>query len=276
MLNLYLHAYNKNDLTNLAKSCSDCFGLDWQTRIQSESLQLQNVLTSLQKSELPALFILEEFSTTGSKVEKGREVSTTGSTVEKGKSSENVEIIENIEQSELNAVVKNIRTKNAMHYLLLQIANSQQALNPRPAYYRTTGFLLQPLNVNVLRGHLNFIYEDFMDVNMQYGGFLSFKAAGTVYKIAYSKIIFFESHGKKVKARTSTQEFEFYESLENVGKAAPNFFIQVHRSIYVNVDEIDTIDLQKKDIAMKDGSVIPFTKTFRDNLLAAVSNKEGE
>ncbi|MCL2015583.1 MAG: LytTR family transcriptional regulator [Defluviitaleaceae bacterium] len=241
MLDLYLHSYEKTALNRLKQMCSNCFELDWQTRIETETQDLAFLLKSVKQTELPALFILEELSEQAPKA--------------------------------INTAVSRIRQDNALHYLLLQVGTVQQAVQPRPAYFRANGFLLQPLQIETLRQHLTFIYEDFNEVNNQYGGFLSFKMSGTVYKVAYDKILFFEAKGKKVMARTRTQEFEFYASLEKIGTTAPKYFLQIHRGIYANTTEIKNVNLTDKVITMQDDTIIPFSRTYRDDLIEFVKRQ---
>jgi len=70
-----------------------------------------------------------------------------------------------------------------------------------------------------------------------------------------------------VIARTSAQEYEFYDSLDGICSAAPDFFIRVHRSFSVNSRFIDRIDAADKTVLMQDGSFIPFSRTYRQGLL---------
>ncbi|MCL2287250.1 MAG: LytTR family transcriptional regulator DNA-binding domain-containing protein [Firmicutes bacterium] len=235
MLHIHLQEYDTHALKQLAKLCRDCFGLDWDARIQSENKTPKELLQQIKSADLPALFIMED-----------------------------------AQRNVLDKTVADIRLLNALHYLVLRINFAEDAVQVRPAYYRTCGFLLSPINRQYLQTLLDCIYNDFTATNTLYGGFFAFKILGTVYQIPYSKILFFESNSKKIIVRTEAQEYEFYDSIEEISANAPDFFLRVHRSFCVNLRQIDTLTPADKTIILKDGSFVPFSRTFKQKLLEAV------
>ena len=236
MLLVYLQEYDLAALRELTELCRECFDLNWDARVQA-GVQAPDELTGqITGDDLPALFILEDTL-----------------------------------RIELDKAVSEIRKRSALHYLVLRISEAMDALLVRPAYYRASGFLPRPLDKDFLRRLLESIYRDFT-ASTGYGGFFSLKVRGTLYRLPYEKIVFFESADKKIIARTSAQEYEFYDSLEEISRAAPDFFLRVHRGFCVNVRQIDALNLSEKTITMLDGSVLPFSRTFRQELISRCSD----
>ena len=111
-------------------------------------------------------------------------------------------------------------------------------------------------------------------MHSQYGGFFSVKIRGTLYRILYQKIILFEARGKKIVARTASQEYEFYDSIEEISRSLPDFFVRVHRGICINFQMVEAVSLSDKHITMTDGAVIPFSRTYRADIVRRVNRQE--
>lgn len=236
MLHVYLQDYDNASLHRLAKHCSDCFGMDMDARVQSVAKTPEGLLPLLKSIDVSALFILED-----------------------------------AKRGTLDSVVANIREHNALHYLVLRLNDVADAIMIRPAFYRPCGFISHPVDKKHLSALLGSIYADFAAANTAYGGFVSIKVNGALYQLPYSKINYFEAGGKKIIARTNTQEYEFYDSLEAICDKAPSFFLRVHRGFCVNLHQIDFVQIGDRTIKMKDGSVIPYSRTLKQQLLDAVA-----
>jgi len=235
MLHVYLQEYNADNLRQLTELCRNSFDWDWEARVHCETQELSKLLGQIDGLEGPALFILEDSK-----------------------------------RDALDEAVTAIRKQNALHYLVLRLKAVEDALLARPAYYRCNGFLLPPIDPDAMQQLLNSIYTDYSKKNAPYGGFFSFKMRDIVYRLPYNKILFFESSQKKVIARTAAQEYEFYSSLDEISNSTPSFFMRIHRGFCVNLRFIDALSLNDKTVTMQDGSVLPFSRTFRQNLIDAV------
>jgi len=66
--------------------------------------------------------------------------------------------------------------------------------------------------------------------------------------IPYSKILFFEASNKKINLRVGNEEYDFYDSLENIMQIAPAYFIRTHRAFLVNSRKIRGIK-KKRDLS---------------------------
>ena len=216
--------------------CRDCIGRDWDAKIQSENETSDELLNSIQADERPALFVMED-----------------------------------TKHDVLDKTVGAIRSINAFHYIVLRINFAEDAVRVRPAHYRACGFLLAPIDKDYLQALLASIYSDFLSVRNQYGGHFSFKIHDVVYQVPYNTVIYFESNIKKILLRTAAQEYEFYESLNDIISNAPDYFLRVHRSFCVNLRKIDSLNVADKTITMQDGSIVPFSRTFKQKLLDALT-----
>lgn len=238
MLYIYLQEYDSSSLQQLAILCRECIEQNWDARIQSENETSDELLNSIKADERPALFIIED-----------------------------------TKQDVLDKTVGAIRLINALHYIVLRINFAEDAVRVRPAHYRACGFLLAPINKVYLHALLASIYSDFVSISNQhgqYGGYFSFKISDIVYQVPYNKIIYFESSSKKILLRTAAQEYEFYESLNEISSNAPDCFLRVHRGFCVNIHKIDSLDIANKTITMQDGSIVPFSRTFKQKLFDAI------
>ncbi len=174
MLLLYLQEYDSNALYELAANVRECFRLDWDARVEACELSPHNLMQRVQTNELPALFIMED-----------------------------------AKRGDLDTAVLSIREYNALHYLVLLLPTLQAAVDIRPPYYRVSGFLVSPVDKDILRRLLEVIYQDYAASHTGYGGYFTLRIRGTAYQLPYSEILFFESSGKKIIARTAARSTSF-------------------------------------------------------------------
>jgi DNA-binding LytR/AlgR family response regulator len=235
MLLLYLQEYDPGRLAEIEALCRENLAPDWEARIEYCAGTPTLMLGRVRHADIPALFIMED-----------------------------------ARRGDLDAAVAQLRQQNALHYLVLRLHKAEDAALLRPVWYRASGFLPAPIDRDALRWLLESVYEDYNALKAEYGGFFSLKIRGTLYRVAYSKILFFESRGKKIIARTLAQEYEFYDSLEEISGAAPEFFLRTHRSFCVNMRQVSAVNFSERSIDMRDGSTLPFSRTYRQELEAAM------
>lgn len=231
MLLLYLQEYDPADLQSLTELCRNCLDLEWDSRVQSTATTPSKLLEQVKREDSPALFLMDDTP-----------------------------------QEELGAAVEQIRQWNPLHYLVLLLQTVQDALYPRPAFYRPSGFLLRPVEKKSLIPLLQSVYDDFSVGAARRGEIFHAKVRAVVYPIPYKKILYFESRGKKIVAHTATQEYEFYGSLEEISRGAPDCFQRVHKSFCVNLDEARSANFPERTVTLSDDSILPFSRTFKQEL----------
>ena len=236
MLRIFIQDYDAANLRRIAALCEDCISFGWETRIAARSCNLKDVLAHVPNLDLPALFILEY-----------------------------------ARPEDLFMAVAEITRQNALHYLVLRLNSEKDAVSLRPPYLRPSGYLVAPYSKDVFQSLLSGIYRDFTTNHNLYGGYFSLKMQGSVYRLPYSKILYFESSQKKVIARTAVQEYEFYDSLEDICGRVPGFFLRIHRGFCINTKFADAVSLRERTVSMQDGSVVPFSNTYKDALVEAIT-----
>jgi DNA-binding LytR/AlgR family response regulator len=84
-------------------------------------------------------------------------------------------------------------------------------------------------------------------------------------RIPYRKIAYFEASHKKINVRTGDQEFDFYDSIENLLYMVPDYFVRCHRSYLVNTKKIRKINLSEGLIEMDGGAVVLLSRTYKQD-----------
>jgi DNA-binding LytR/AlgR family response regulator len=88
-------------------------------------------------------------------------------------------------------------------------------------------------------------------------------------------ILFFESRGRKIALRTKAQEIVFYSNFEQISEQVPEHFMRCHRGYIVNTRKIQAANFAENTIAMAEGSIVPFSRTYRDAVRERIENIGG-
>jgi len=103
----------------------------------------------------------------------------------------------------------------------------------------------------------DFLFEEFFFI----------KTRQKLEKVSINQVLYLESDGHYCQVYTDTKKFLIRSSLSELEKRLPiDIFIQTHRSFIVNINMIDTVDLQDSVIIIKDKH-IPISKRKREALL---------
>ena len=81
--------------------------------------------------------------------------------------------------------------------------------------------------------------------------------------IDYKNIFFFESRDKRVYVNTGTEEYGFYDTLDQLEKQLSEGFIRCHRSFLINKDKISKVYLSQSRIMLKEDFEIPLSRTYK-------------
>ena len=84
--------------------------------------------------------------------------------------------------------------------------------------------------------------------------------------IPYHRIQFFEASNKKINVRTDREEYDFYDSIENLQTTVPAYFVRCHRSYLVNSRKIRKIRLSEGIIEMEGGAAALLSRTYRQDI----------
>lgn len=84
-----------------------------------------------------------------------------------------------------------------------------------------------------------------------------------IFRIPFEKIYYLEAREKKVFVRTQIEEISISETLEKMTEKMPSNFIRCHRSFIVNTDQIMQVSLNENMLYLKDGMIVPFSRSYR-------------
>lgn len=162
---------------------------------------------------------------------------------------------------------KTVRRNNPSGYIIL-IADSR--ISP-VVYMRPTinaeSLLMKPLRT----GDVNEVLREAFTSYVQRVGstekknFLVENREGRML-IDYDRINFFESREKKVFLATDTDEYGFYDTLDNLENKLVGDFIRVHRSFLVNVKKINRVFLAQGRMVLSNGEEITISRSYKPHI----------
>ena len=83
--------------------------------------------------------------------------------------------------------------------------------------------------------------------------------------IPYGRILFFEASNKKINLRLDHEEYDFYDSIENLRTMVPDYFIRCHRSYLINARKIRKVKMSEGLIEMEGEAVVPLSRTYKQD-----------
>lgn len=84
--------------------------------------------------------------------------------------------------------------------------------------------------------------------------------------IDYENIYFFEARQKRVYLNTDTEEYAFYDTLDELSERLSDTFIRCHRSFLVNKSKIEKVFLSQNRLTLKENFEIPLSRSYKPNV----------
>ena len=84
--------------------------------------------------------------------------------------------------------------------------------------------------------------------------------------INYENIYFFEAREKRVYLNTDTEEYAFYDTLDELTKRLSDGFIRCHRSFLVNKNKIEKVFLSQNRLVLEEDFEIPLSRSYKPAL----------
>ncbi len=81
--------------------------------------------------------------------------------------------------------------------------------------------------------------------------------------IDYDRIYFFEARDKRVYLNTESEEYGFYDTLEQLDKRLEGEFLRCHRSFLVNKKKIVKVFLSQNRVVLKDEFEVPLSRSYK-------------
>ena len=140
---------------------------------------------------------------------------------------------------------------------------------------RPSGVLFVPLDKRRLYQTIKEIYAEYTRVSERgEQPVYTVKSGGEFFNVSTGDISFFEAQGKKIAIKTMGQEILFYSNFETVMGQLPDWFIRCHKGYVVNTRLITRASFTDMTLTLKDRSVIPISRTYRDEVRALLESKE--
>jgi len=164
-------------------------------------------------------------------------------------------------------VAKELRTKNNIFFTVFVVSKRIDiSLIIKPSA-QLSGILFIPPDKIKLYQTINEVYAEYMKLSSkEESPIFTIKNGGEYYTIDTGEILFFEAQGKKIAARTNGQEISFYSNFDAVLEQLPEWFKRCHKGFVVNTAQIAHVSFTEMSLTLKDKSVIPLSRTYKNNI----------
>lgn len=162
-------------------------------------------------------------------------------------------------------MVKEIRKSSPTAYIIL-IANSN--ISPlvymRPAI-GAESLMLKPLSEKQIQEVLSEAIRTFAGrfYKPDESKVFVVENSGGRSLIDYDRIYFFEARDKRVYLNTDSEEYGFYDTLEQLEERLEGEFLRCHRSFLVNKEKISRVFLSQNRIVLEGEFEVPLSRSYK-------------
>lgn len=140
---------------------------------------------------------------------------------------------------------------------------------------RPSGILFIPLEEEGIYKTIREIYVEYLRIEEQEEQpIFTVKNGGEYFSINTGEISFFEAQGKKIAVKTRGQEILFYSSFRTILEQLPDWFARCHKGFVVNTKQIIQTSFTEMTLMLKDESVIPISRTYKDEIRIMLEARE--
>ena len=99
--------------------------------------------------------------------------------------------------------------------------------------------------------------------------YFTVKILDAVKHIPIDEIMFFETAGRthRVELHAQNDRLDFIGSIQKLEEELGEYFLRVHRGYLVNLEQIEELDLKRREILMKNGEKCIFSRKMKQKLL---------
>jgi|GEM_PF-1580347 len=177
-------------------------------------------------------------------------------------------------ENEYIELAKTLRLHREDIFILFVVDKSVDiAACVRPSV-RPTGVMFIPLEKTHIYQAIKEVYIEYMrTTEREKQPIFTIKNGAEYVKINTGDISFFEAKGKKIAVKTKGQEIMFYSNFNTVLDSLPAWFMRCHKGYIVNTKLITHASFTEMTLKLKDQSVIPMSRTYRNEIRALVDAK---
>ena len=187
------------------------------------------------------------------------------------------ELIEKVNDYELSAVyfldcsevtdlmIERLQQSAKGSYLILMADNMKKILDTISTNMRPSGYLLLPAERDEVTRIIKSVCEEYESITGETACF-RFKIKSRIYSVDISNIDYFEAANKKMILRTANQEYEYYDSFDNIKTFLPDYFLRTHKSFLVNMNNVKNIDFKEMWLSFRDGAVAYISRGYKKDV----------
>ncbi len=168
---------------------------------------------------------------------------------------------------DINAL-RGLRKADDSAFLMLLTSSSVSPMNYLKPGLSPDALLLRPFGQKEFDQVNEELFDSYMEKldAEQKNTFFMIRTREENCRIPCSKILYFEANNKKITVRVESEEYEIYDSIENIQGTVPQYFVRIHRSYLVNSKKIRRARLTEGMIELEQGVVVPVSRTYKQKL----------
>ncbi len=180
--------------------------------------------------------------------------------------------VEDYSHLELTAEI--IHNRNLLNYIVIVLENHLDLITVIKPNVRPSGVLVKPIQKESINQILTDTSRDLEKFSKKdYTNVYKFKIKSKEYVIPMDDIVYFETRDKKTYLNTLSNEFGFYEPLDEVFSKLPQNFLKVHRSFIVNLDKVVSVDYHSNIITLNSEQIVPFARNYKSIIKEKLSER---
>ncbi len=131
-------------------------------------------------------------------------------------------------------------------------------------------FLIKPISYNQLSATISRGLSILNNLN----DYFECMVGNTVRRMPISRILYFESDGRKIHLFSIEDEIVFYDRLSNVYEKLSDAFIQIHKSFIVNSCAVKEYHVDH--LILYNMKELPISRSFKDSVKSKIMGRLGE
>jgi len=165
-------------------------------------------------------------------------------------------------------VLKELRKADDSAFLMLLTSPSVSPMKYLKPGLSPDALLLRPFGQKEFDQVNEELFDSYMEKmdTEQETAFFTIRTREENCRIPCSKILYFEANNKKITVRVGNEEYEVYDSIENILGIVPEYFVRTHRSYLINRRKIRRARLTEGVIELEQGAVVPVSRTYKQEL----------
>lgn len=162
-------------------------------------------------------------------------------------------------------IAHQIRKIDKCSYIIYTTAHIEYSLDGYKT--KTFDFLTKPIKDDDLKRCCDNLFEDYNKNKTNDKSYYWLKSGSKIHKIDINEIVYFNKYRNTIEVTTKKETLKGYDTLKNVKDIVETFnFVMPNKSMLINIDFIQFIDLKKNYINMINDLSIPITRHYKQDI----------